>query len=209
MLQVISNSLAEPVSAQETSQQEIRNISSRLELFVDDWLIESMEGAELRLHHPVPRELVWDDTNLVSGEVWGGGNRSVTIFQDVYQNRDIYRMYYRDLASVADAVIVPGAFGDDDIVTCYAESLDGIHWERPDLNIFETDDLKHNNIIWAGTGGTNFAVFKDTNPDCKPEARYKAVGRIMFRQDPAPPQPDATGYNWLPQIHQEVRIRLP
>ncbi len=180
--------------AQTPGVEEARDIGSRLELFVDDWLIESMQGAELRLHHPVPRELVWDDTNLVSGEVWGGANRSVTIFQD----GDIYRMYYRDLAVVENPVLVSDWFGDENIVCCYAESQDGIHWERPDLNIFETDDLKHNNIVWAGTGGTNFAVFKDANPACKPEARYKAIGRVMYQagKDPSPPQPDATGYNW-------------
>ena len=177
-----------------SAQAEVRDLGSRLELFVDDWLIESMEGAELQLHHPVPRELVWPDTNQVSEEVWGGANRSVTVFQD----GDIYRMYYRDYAVVDNPVLVPDGFGDENIVCCYAESRDGIHWERPDLNIFPTKDLKHNNIVWAGTGGTNFAVFKDTNPNCKPEARYKAIGRAMYQEgkDPSPPQPDATGYNW-------------
>ena len=34
----------------------LRNIGSRLELFVDDWLIDMMEGdVALRLHEPVPR----------------------------------------------------------------------------------------------------------------------------------------------------------
>ncbi len=183
-------------TAQTQGEEGVRDIGSRLELFVDDWLIESMQGAQLRLHQPVPRELVWDDTNLVSGGVSGGANRSVTVFQD----GDIYRMYYRDGANVADEVWIEGSWDHPGIVTCYAESRDGIHWERPDVDIFETADLKHNNIVWAGTGASNFAVFKDTNPDCKPEARYKAVGRILFKKGHklAPLQPDDTGYKWLP-----------
>ena len=33
------------------------DIGSRLELFVDDYLIESMDGADLKLHKPVAREI--------------------------------------------------------------------------------------------------------------------------------------------------------
>ena len=173
------------------------NVGSRLELMIDDYLIDKTDGVKLRLHHPTPRELVWKDTNQASGKVWGGVDRSVTVFQD----GEIYRMYYRDLARVKNAHIVPDSFADDDMVCCYAESRDGIHWSRPKLDLFETDDLKVNNIVWAGTGCHNFAVFKDTNPNCKPEARYKAVGRMMFQKgkDPSPPKPDATGYHWLPR----------
>ena len=36
------------------------DIGSRLDLMIDDTLIDSMDGAELRLHHPVPREVVMD-----------------------------------------------------------------------------------------------------------------------------------------------------
>ena len=176
--------------------QEPYNIGSRLELFVDDFLIASRNGAARRLPHPVPRELVWKDANRVEGGMYGGANRSVTVFRD----GEIYRMYYRDLARCSDAVIVPGATGDDHIVCCYAESKDGIHWVRPALDLYETKDLKTNNIVWAGPGGANFAVFKDANPNCAPEARYKAIGRIMFDTDPSPPQSDSTGYNWLPNI---------
>src|SRR6185295_2484747 len=35
---------------------------------------------------------------------------------------------------------------------------------------------KENNIVWYAPGGThNFAPFKDTNPSCKSEAKYKAL----------------------------------
>jgi len=63
--------------------------------------------------------------------------------------------------------------------------------------------------VWIGQGKqvdstANFVPFKDTNPDCKPEARYKAIGRVFLQEpdlpDPSPPQPDATGYPWAPGI---------
>jgi len=33
------------------------DVGSRLELFVDDYLIDSFSGAELTLHHPTAREV--------------------------------------------------------------------------------------------------------------------------------------------------------
>ena len=36
----------------------LRNINSRLEPFVDDWLIEKMNGVSLQMHRPIPQEVV-------------------------------------------------------------------------------------------------------------------------------------------------------
>ena len=188
---LIANS--EPIAASEPIQ-----IGSRLELFVDDYLIERLDGVQLRMHHPIARETVWRESNQTSDQWWGGANRSVSVFKD----GPIYRMYYRDYARVANGWTIPGGFGDQDISCCYAESQDGIHWKRLPINRYKTEDLKVNNIIFAGTGATNFAVFKDANPRCRPGARYKAIGRVMFQAgaDPDPPKRDRTGYDWLPRI---------
>lgn len=59
-----------------------------------------------------------------------------------------------------------------------AESSDGIHWERPNLGLFTFGGSKHNNIVWIGKESHNFAPFVDTNPQCQPHARYKAVARV-------------------------------
>ena len=58
---------------------------------------------------------------------------------------------------------------------CYAETSDGITWERPSLGIFEFQGSKENNIVWTGKGSHNFAPFKDANPAAPPSARYKAL----------------------------------
>ncbi len=144
------------------SEGEVCKIGSRLELFVDDWLIESMDGVELRLNHPVPREIA-----IVFDKPWEGNTCGyVTVFED----DEKFRMYYRGSHYDWENKKVTHQF------TCYAESEDGIHWKKPELNLFEFEGSKDNNIVWIGEGNHNFTPFKDANPDCKPEAKYKALG---------------------------------
>ena len=142
---------------------EVRDIGSRLELFVDDWLIDRMDGAELKLNHPIPREL-----SIVFDKPWEGNTCGyVTVFEDDGKFCMYYRGSHYDWESKKSS----------HELTCYAESADGINWERPDLNLFEFNGSKQNNIVWIGAGNHNFTPFKDTNPNCKPEAQYKALAR--------------------------------
>ena len=62
-------------------------------------------------------------------------------------------------------------------VTCYAESKDGVHWNKPKLGLFEFNGSKDNNIVWDGIGTHCFVGFKDEYPDCPAEARYKGIAR--------------------------------
>jgi len=138
------------------------DVGSRRELFVDDSLIGSMKGLELRLHHPTPGEVV-----LVMDSPWEGNTCAyVTVFRD----GDKYRMYYR--GSRLD--VKTRKAGEQ--VTCYAESNDALHWTKPKLGIVEHAGSKENNVLWAGEASHDFCPFKDENPDCPADARYKAVG---------------------------------
>ena len=141
------------------------NIGVRRELFVDEFLIERMEGARLQLHHPVPREVA-----VAHNTDWEGNTSG---YHTVFQDGDLYRMYYRGSHHQRNT-----QRGDHPQFACYAESQDGLHWVKPELGLFEFNGSKANNIVWAGGGTHNFAPFKDANPDCPPEARYKAVGGI-------------------------------
>ncbi len=145
---------------------DVAKIDSRRELLVDDWLVKDLTGgAELRLHHPTPRNVA-----LVTGEPWeGNATNYVTVFQD----GDKYRMYYRGShASYLDGKDRPNTRD----VYCYAESPDGIRWTKPDLGLFEWDGSKRNNIVWDGVGSHAFVPFRDTNPECSADAKYKALG---------------------------------
>jgi hypothetical protein len=140
------------------------DIGSRRELFVDDFLIDSLKGARQVLQKPTPHEVV-----LTADRPWEGNTSAYfTLFQD----GDLYRMYYR--GSHFNEKTKKAAHPE---VTCYAESKDGIHWTKPDLGLFEFGGSKQNNIVWTGEGTHNMTPFRDSNPRCTPDARYKALAR--------------------------------
>ncbi len=131
-----------------------RQIGSRLELFVDDWLIDKMDGVELELQRPV------DAGKAVElNQPWEGRH---SIVLSLLKDGGKYRMYYR-----------AGTYGGGKpFALCYAESKDGIHWTKPDLGIYEFDGSKKNNITYLGD---TFHCFKDENPNEPAERRYKGL----------------------------------
>lgn len=155
-LSAFSTALAEPVK-----------VGDRLELFADDFLVEDLTGDLSRhVHQPEPKEVVF-----TADAPWEGNTSG---YYTLFQDGDLYRMIYRGWAHDPEnhKELRPE-------VTCYAESDDGINWRKPNLGLFEWEGSKENNIvIRSGNGVHNFTAFKDTNPDCPPEARYKALGGI-------------------------------
>ena len=142
------------------SGSEVRHLGGRLQLFLDDWLVESAGNVRRVLHRPERRETAirvdrpWEDIYMYNPVVIKDGHR--------------YRMWYR-----AKYLARP-------FLTAYAESLDGIHWVKPNLGLIEFDGSRDNNIIWpiAGADGRSFSVFKDENPDARADARYKAITNL-------------------------------
>jgi hypothetical protein len=168
-------------------------IGSRRELFLDDALIEKLDGARRVLHHPTPREVV-----LSHDKAWEGtGSGYHTVFQD----GDIYRLYYRGLhLDVSQGKLSTGRHPP---FYCYADSKDGIHWRRPDLGIVEFEGSKKNNIILQGLGTHNFTPFKDTNPNVPKSQRYKAIGGIQ-REGGLFAFQSADGIHWKPMQKKPV-----
>ncbi|MHC4632557.1 MAG: SGNH/GDSL hydrolase family protein, partial [Planctomycetota bacterium] len=164
--QIIGRILAKYVSPSvaDADSPKALDIGSRLELFVDDFLIEQMEEVNLTLHRPICREVV-----IVHDRPWEGNTCG---YHTIFKDGDLYRMYYR-------------GWNHDNktqkqlhkAMVCYAESSDGIHWNRSSLGLVEFDGSKNNNIILKGPGSHNFTPFKDANPNCAPDKRYKAVAR--------------------------------
>jgi hypothetical protein len=148
-------------AAENPMQEAPLDIGSHLELFVDSFLIESMNGVHLRLHEPRPA-----GTALVFDRPWEGVTSGyVTVFKD----DDLYRMYYRGSSHPGYTIKSSLRPGEQEIpkhpeFTCYAESRDGITWIRPSLDLFEFNGSKGNNIVWTGPSAHDFSPFKDGNP---------------------------------------------
>ena len=141
----------------EAGENTMIEIGSRLELFVDEFLVDALTGdAQRRLHHPVPREIV-----LELDKPWEG---PYCAYVAVMNDEGKIRLYYRGWADLKGTEC-----------TCMAESEDGIHFTRPNLGLFEMGDSKDNNIVWLGPGCHNFTPFKDANPNAPEDQKYKAL----------------------------------
>jgi len=179
----------------------VTDIGSRRELFVDEYLVDQLKGmAKLRLHHPVPQEVV-----MVHDAPWEG---SASGYHSIFKDGDLYRMFYRGW----HITVTPGKVDTRESFStlCYAESSDGITWRKPELALQEFKGSKANNIVLinsqvaglkASTGEP--AVFKDENPNVAPDARYKAFlgsreprGLLVFKS------PD--GFHWMPMQNTPV-----
>lgn len=142
-------------------QDEVVDIDSRRELFVDHFMIEKLDGVELKIHEPRDAGKV-----LAFDKPWEGPFcGAVTIIKD----DSVYRMYYSGRPSIVNV--------EHTTTTCYAESEDGILWRKPDLGIHEVMGTYDNNVIFAGVGWYgNFSPFLDTREGIDPSMRYKALG---------------------------------
>jgi len=152
------------VAIEEAPTVTTRDLGTRRELFVDEALIASRTLVELQMHPPVPR-----DVALVCDAPWEG---NISAYYTVFQDGDLYRMYYR--GAHFNEATKKSAHPE---VTCYAESRDGLTWTKPELGLFEFNGSKANNIVWMASDDTthNFTVFKDDNPSCPAESKYKAL----------------------------------
>lgn len=143
--------------------QDPLQVNDNRQLFLDQYLIESLDNVELRLHHPVSEGPV-----LYFDKPWEG---NFSAYCTIIKDGPVYKAYYR---GVRDA----GSDGRDEETTCIALSTDGIHWSKPELGLFEVEGSKVNNVILAHEAPVthNFSPFIDTNPRCKPSEKYKALG---------------------------------
>ncbi|MGD0091595.1 MAG: hypothetical protein ABSE73_16890 [Planctomycetota bacterium] len=138
-------------------------IGSRLELFVDRYLIDKLAGAELRMHCPqrVP---------LAAAPIKG-------YYMTVIKDGDLYRAYYRGHDPSYKGGTEDGNPGE---ITCYAESADGHNWKYPQLGIYKVNGPDGNNVILANAApySHNFSPFLDTRPGAPDSERFKALAGI-------------------------------
>ena len=131
------------------------DVGHRRELFVDHYLVDTLDGVRLKLHEPRPAEVAiridrpWEDEFAFGGVVIKDGST--------------YRMYYR------------GRAAEGKKTWCYAESPDGIRWVKPNLGLIEVEGTRNNNVVVTDEGKVAYGLtpFLDTKPGTPPSERLK------------------------------------
>lgn len=142
---------AAALAAQVARPQSSQKLQGR-ELFVDNYWIDKVTNATLRLATPLD-----GGTSIKFDKPWEGAFSGYSTIVDMGDRR--YRLYYRGIPK-------SGADGRMEEVTCYAESKDGIEFTRPDYNVFlkEQPPFSH-----------NFSPFIDKRPGVAESERWKAI----------------------------------
>lgn len=148
------------------------DVGSRLELFVDDYLVESMDGAELRLHHPVPAPQ--PESPLPP-----------RFMMTVIKDGDLYRAWWRGSDPSYTGETFTGHPGE---TVLYAESDDGVEWRFPDFRAQGLHDVPgevNRSTILTNRPPylTNFIPFLDTRPGVSDGERYKTLAGYPGKGD--------------------------
>ncbi|NQU09930.1 hypothetical protein HQ590_04000, partial [bacterium] len=138
------------------------DIGNRLELFVDHFLVDRLMGARLLLHSPTPANVA-----LRFDQPWEG---AFCGYCTVIPDGDRYRLYYRGWPPVGK---------DAAVVYCYAESRDGMTFDRPALRLHEVNGTRDNNVILVTPEAVHsFSPLLDTRPGVAASGRFKALGVV-------------------------------
>ena len=138
------------------------SIGDHKQLFIDDKFVAGSSGVEWVMNPPVKHGAVlkgdksWDKYQLSS-------------YGTVMEDQGKFRLLY--------GARLPAPDGQDRIrgEIMYAESTDGICWDKPNLGICEWQGSKANNILMEGTL-ESAGVFID--PKAASGQRYKILGRL-------------------------------
>jgi hypothetical protein len=148
-------------------------MAGRRYLCWDEKLIEKNDGARICAHRPEKKSLA-----LVCDSEWEGPHNG---YASIIKNDKGYKMYYRacGLRQNADGTL----FKPKEAI-CLAESLDGITFRKPNIEKYDYNGTKNNNIIFMREKAVdNFSVFYDENPACPMNEKYKALAELNLGGD--------------------------
>lgn len=149
-----------------------KDANIKREMLWDTDIADSISGITLRKHEPVRKGAV-----LESDEPWEGEH---CCYGKIIYDGEKYRFYYRG-CGFNDGVW--NKESGEHAVWCVAYSFDGKHFFKPDLGIYEYRGSTHNNIVMMDGYIDNFSILLDTNPNCPPEERYKAISGYTYDWD--------------------------
>ncbi len=138
-------------------------IDRKRQLFVDDYLVAFRTGLTREVHQP------WKHPNnplILPEKPWEGVH--IHLGQVIYDEESSrFRMWYTGGSRYIDSRGIKVRFP-----CLYAESMDGVHWDKPELGLFEYNGSRQNNIVMP-MGGMAGLFLDPDNPD--PNQRYRAL----------------------------------
>lgn len=188
------------------SQERAIEIGSRKQLFIDHKFIESSEGVELIMNPPQRTGEM-----LVLPDAPWEKELGIGSYSSVIQENGKIRLWYNIRGLKAEPRKNP-----DFMAVAYAESSDGIHFQKPVLGLVEYNGSRQNNIVLpadpkllAFGGGS---VARDDNPACPPEERYKSWQKIYPKPGSGITGPHQVwvspdGLRWKPSGKQVTGLR--
>jgi hypothetical protein len=153
----------------------VTDIGSRKQLFIDQKWIESSEGVHLVLQQPIQLH-----EKLVTADAPWEADAHLGSYSTIVQENGKIRLWYDVRAGVPEPGKNPPFMG-----LAYAESSDGIHFEKKPLRLVERNGSRENNLVlpprpdWLTLGGGT--VWRDDNPNAAPDARYKSWSKMYAK----------------------------
>ena len=160
------------------------NPTRHKQLFLDDAAIAQMTGVTRRLHQPMSHEAVIrpDQTQgqvavqTRSAPQWNSEKKLWEWWYWSYYRVPAYGKYHSTERSLS----------------CYATSSDGIHWERPNLGLYEWRGSRHNNIARDPAQERRLYHIVRDELESDPQQRYKALFDVHDRYLGVSPD----GFTW-------------
>ncbi len=143
-------------------------IGRERQLFLDNYLVAESQNVTRQVHHP---KRYIDNPVLAPPKA----ELNHMVVQDVLQFDEPprFRMWY---SSYDGWQTLPGG-QQIRFATSYATSHDGIHWERPDLDLHEVEGLADPNNVVVPYGMMQGIFYDPEEPDA--EKRFRALGSEM------------------------------
>lgn len=138
---------------------------------------------------------------------------AVQFYGSVIRDNNKFRMWY---VSVGDDRLDPKTPRSSPWRIAYAESEDGIHWDKPNLGLVEANGNRDNNLVLMEPrlGVVNVKVLHDPD-DPDPSRRYKMGAHVWFPKNDVrlgtfAPYASADGLTWKLLVDAEpVNAELP
>ena len=175
------------------------DIGSSKQLFFDDRFIATSNGVELAMNPPyqaaepvVTVDAPWEDPS----------NTSFGMYSSVLGEDDgRIRLWYHVRREEAES-----GLSLDQACVGYAESTDGIHFDKPELNLIDEGGSTANNIVLPSKlGGSSVWI----DPHAPPGERYKNQSKVynpdVAMQFHMHSSPDGIHWKFLRRIQLEQR----